>query len=83
MFDISEYLNKFKKISEGRDFLRNTVSEAIKTISGITVDPKNIEVKEGIARIKEKPIVKTEIFLKKGKIIENLKTKTDKITDIL
>jgi hypothetical protein len=83
MFDIGEYLNKFKKISESRDFLRNTVSETIKTVSGITIDPKNIEIKDGTARIKEKPIIKAEIFLKKTKIIEVLKVKTDKIKDIL
>lgn len=75
MFDIGKYLEKFKKFSLSRDFLRNSVSESIKEICKIEIDPKKIEVKSGIARISERPVIKTEIFLKKQKILENLKKK--------
>ncbi len=83
MFNIGEYLNKFKKISENRDFLRKAVSEAVKNICGIDIDPEDIDVRDGIARIRSKPIIKNEIFLKKNKIMDFLKNKTDKIADIL
>ncbi len=75
MFDIGKYLEKFKKFSQSRDFLRNSVAEAIKEICNIEIDPKKIEVKNGIVRISEKPVIKTEIFLKKSKILNNLKEK--------
>ncbi len=83
MFDISKYLEKFKKLSEGRDFLQNSVAESIREICKIDIDPKKIVVKSGIARVNERPLFKTEIFLKKPKIMENLKLKTDKIYDII
>ncbi len=83
MFDIGKYLDKFKKMSESRDFLRNTVAESIKEICRIEIDPKKIDIKSGIVRISEKPIIKNEIFIKKAKILENLAKKTEsKIVDI-
>ncbi len=84
MFDISKYLEKFKKISMSRDFLRDIVSGAVKEVCKIEIDPKNIEVKNFIARISEKTIIKSEIFLKKAKILEILKEKTEgKVLDIV
>ncbi len=84
MFDIAKYLEKFKVMSQSRDFLRNSVAEAIKEICNIEINPQKIVVKEGIARISERPINKNEIFMKKQKILENLDAKTDKrVIDII
>jgi hypothetical protein len=84
MFDIAKYLEKFKVLGNSRNFLRNTVAESIQEVCGITINPQNIVVKDGIARISEKPIIKSEIFLKKVKILEILNEKVGrKIQDIL
>jgi hypothetical protein len=84
MFNIGDYLEKFKKLSLSRDFLRETTAKVIQGVSGIEIDAKNIEVKDFIARIKEKPAVKAEIFLKKAKILPALKKETQgQVLDIL
>ncbi len=84
MFNIGEYLEKFKIRYQARDFLRNSVAEAVKEACQIEIEPKKIEVKNFIARINEKPIVKTQIFLKKQKILEILDKKTEgKVKNIL
>lgn len=84
MFDIGKYLEKFKKFSLSRNFLRNSVAEAVKEVCNIEINPKKIDINNGIARISERPIIKSEIFLKKSKILEILIKKTDKkIMDIL
>jgi hypothetical protein len=84
MFDIGNYLEKFKKFSQSRDFLRDSVASAIQEACKIEIDSKKIEVKEGIARISERPIIKSEIFLKKAKILAILKEKGfSNIFDIL
>ena len=67
MFDIAKYLEKFRAMSQSRGFLINSVIEAVKEVCGIEIDPKKIEVKNYIARVSEKPIIKTQIFLKKTK----------------
>ena len=84
MFNIGEYLEKFRVRYQTRDFLRNSVAEAVKETCDIEIDSKKIEVKNFIARINEKPIIKTQIFLKKTKILEILDKKTDgKVKEIL
>ena len=84
MFNIGEYLEKFKENYKSRDFIRNSITEAIKEVCGIDIKSSKIEVKNYIAKIKEKPIIKTEIFLKKTKILEALDKKTSgKVKDIL
>jgi len=72
MFDIGKYLGKFKRMSESRDFLRNTVSDVINEVCKIEINPKSIDVKSGIVRINERPIIKSEIFINKTKILSTL-----------
>lgn len=76
MFDIAKYLQRFTILSHSRDFLRNSVAEAVKEVCKIEINPKNVVVKDFVAKINERPIVKTEIFIKKSKILEILKEKT-------
>ena len=84
MFDIAKYLEKFKVISNSRFFLRNCVSDAVKEVCCFEIDPTKVEVKNCVARINERPIIKTQIFLKKVKILEILDKKTDgKVKEIL
>ncbi len=84
MFDISKYLEKFVNLDKSRTFLADSVRDAIKEVCNFEIDTKNIEVKSGIARIKEKSILKMEIFLKKEKILAKLKETTNgKVYDIL
>ncbi|MBU6370748.1 MAG: DUF721 domain-containing protein [Patescibacteria group bacterium] len=83
MFDIGRYLERFKKISQSRDALRTAVAEAVQEICSITINPKQVDVRDGKVVISCRPAVKTEIFLKKEKILANLSEKTGKkITDI-
>lgn len=84
MFDIAKYLEKFKKNYLSRDFIRNSVAETVEEVCGIEIESTKIDVKNCIARINEKPIIKTGIFLKKIKILEILDKKTGgKVKDIL
>jgi len=84
MFNIGEYLEKFRVRYQSRDFLRNSVAEAVKEVCDIEIDSKKIEVKNFVARVNEKSIIKTQIFLKKIKILEILDKKTDgKVKEIL
>lgn len=84
MFDIAQYLEKFKKMSQSKGFLKDSVVVVVKDVCKIDIDPKKIEIKNGIVRINEKSIIKTEIFLKKTKILDLLKEKTNgKIVEVL
>ena len=84
MFDIKKYLEKFKIIHNTQNFLKNSIAESIKDVCNIDIQPSKIKINGYIARIDERPIIKTEIFLKKIHILNILNKKTNKkITDIL
>lgn len=83
-FNISKYLEKFKQITLSKSFLRDSVHITIKEVCGVDIEPSKIDIKNYIVRINEKPVIKTEIFLKKQKILEKLDKKTKgKIKEII
>ena len=84
MFDIGKYLEKFKNFSESHIFLRKIVAESIKETCLFDIEPNKIKIKESTVFIKDKPIIKTQIFIKKEKILNLIKQKTNKnIIDII
>lgn len=81
MKELSLFLNKFKSV-----FLRETekrifISEIIKKIIGYDVGIKDIEIKDGIVKIKSSSILKNQIFIKKIKLISEISKKFN-IVDI-
>lgn len=72
MFNISGFLDKFIQLSATNSFLKKTVSDAIFSVTGFRLDEKDIEIFGKKAKIKQFPVLKTEIFLKKEKILQKL-----------
>lgn len=70
---VIHYLSKFKKISPPDDFLKKEISILIEKEIGIPIQKKNVEINRGIIFIKEKPIIKNEIFLNKKNILEKIR----------
>lgn len=75
MFNISIYLDKFKKIESKSSDLKKTITDSVNKFLKITIDKKNVEVKNGIVYLKVNPVVKNEIFINKVNIIKELGVK--------
>jgi len=73
MFNIDSFLNKFKNLTPPDGEIREKVSEIIKNEINIEIDKKYISIKNGSIYIKTKPIIKNEIFIKKKKLLEELR----------
>ena len=69
MFNIQTFLERFKKITPPDAELRTHLSRAIKEVVGVDVAEVNIQIKNNIANLKIKPLYKSEIFIKKEKIL--------------
>lgn len=82
MFNISTYLDKFKKISSKKSFLKDAVAASISKVLEINIDKNNIEIRKNNIYLKIKPTVKNEVFIKKKFIINELKAKNIPINDI-
>jgi len=75
MFNINQYLEKFKNIGGGERNLKEALVFAIKKVLNINIDTKNIVLKNGEALIKASPIIKNSIFIKKEEILKIVEEK--------
>lgn len=82
MFNIAEYLSKFKNIGQSDKLLKEEISLLIKEITGIEIEGKNISIRNAEIFIKTSPAIKSVIFIKKEVIIKQLQERKIKITNV-
>lgn len=75
MFNIGNFLEKFKNITPPDKFVKEVLIDVVKDIVDIEIEKDNIDVRNGTIFISVDPIIKNEIFLKKSEVMENLKEK--------
>lgn len=85
MFNINDFLIKFKHVTLPNETKRNILSKSIFKILNIDINIKNISLENNTVYIKTNSFIKNEIFLHKNEILKEvrkqLKNKTPK--DIL
>lgn len=81
-FNIKDYLNKFKIILKEKDDFYDSIIEIINNVINIKINKNNIKIKNNFIFIKSSPIIKSEIFINKDKILSLLKEKNINIIDI-
>ena len=69
MFNISDFLEKFKKFDQNKTFQTEVIIKGIESVVGVKIDKKAISLKNGILRIQGSPVLHQEIFLKKDLIL--------------
>ena len=69
---IGDMLGRFTVIAQNGELTRTVVSDALKKY-GLHVDTKNIYVNKESVHIKVSPAQKSELFLKQGRIVEELR----------
>ena len=82
MFNISQFLEKFKNLGATTFFTRDAVKASLKEVLGIEVLDANIVVKNQIARIEAAPLIRQMIQIKKAILIEAIKKKGVIVKDI-
>ena len=68
---IGDMLGRFTVMAQNGEMTRTAVSDALKKY-GLNIDTKNITVHKELVRIKISPAQRSELFLKQGRIIEEL-----------
>ncbi len=69
---IGDMLNRFTVIAQNGEMTRSAISLALKKF-GLNIDKKNITVHKEMVRVKISPAQRSELFLKQGRIIEELR----------
>ena len=70
--NIGSFLEKFKKFLTSEENIKEEIIKSVLKNTGIEIKGENIKIQDFSIYIKEKPIIKSEIFLKKEKILEDL-----------
>ena len=86
MFNISSYLEKFKNTGVAGFAAKEAFIKAVRLSLGIDLEKKNVEIKNGSARVSAHPLVRSQIQIKKKMILEAYSSMPEathtKITDI-
>lgn len=73
---ITDFLDKFKKIFSQKEEINNLVLVILKNNINEGINKNNFIIKNNIISIVGSPILKNEIFLKKQKILLEIKQKS-------
>lgn len=82
MFNISIYLDKFKKVDFKNTSLKDGVVASIGRVLKTKVNSKDVIIREGVIYLKINPVMKNEIFIKKTSIMNDLVASNIPATDI-
>ena len=82
MKDISEYLKKFRRIISSGDEEREIISKEISGKVNIKIMPAEIDFHGGIVYLSVKPAVRSEIYINKAEIINELLRKGLNVSDL-
>ena len=80
MFNISGFLEKFKKFDQDKTLQTENIQKSIECIVGVRIDKKNIVIKDGVLRITGSPSLRQEVFLRKENLLPLIAT--EGISDI-
>jgi hypothetical protein len=69
MFNISDFLEKFKKFERNNTTQTENILKSIENVVGVKINKKNIVIKNGVLRIQGSPALRQEVFLKKEHLL--------------
>ena len=80
MFNIAQYLEKFKTLGLGDQSLKEAFVSVIREVVGMEIEEKSIIVKDGEIIIKVSPSIKNAIYIKKAQILKRVEEKVGQKT---
>ena len=79
MFNIAGYLEKFKKLGEKKDRIKNAAVDSFKEECGVDIDPSLIKISSGEISVSASPASHALIFIKRTQILSALKKRLPEI----
>lgn len=82
MFNISIYLDKFKKVDSKNSSFRDCITSSINKVLGVNINKENITVRNGVVYLKTNSVIRNEIFIKKKIIMDELVANNIPVVDV-
>lgn len=68
-------MDKFKNLESKNSILKNIIIDSVGKILRISINKKDVEIKNGVIYLKVNPVVRNEMFINKVDIIKELDAK--------
>ena len=72
MEQIAFYLEKFKTIGADSIIVKRVFIESVQKVFGITLTTSDVVIKDGVVRLSAHPALKSELFLKKTLLLQEI-----------
>jgi hypothetical protein len=72
MIELKDLLGKFRNLLLHDDYKKDAIINVLSLVVGVKLTKEDIKIKDNIIYLNLKPIFKSEIFLKKEKILQEL-----------
>lgn len=82
MFNISIYLDKFKKVDFKNTSLKDGIVASVGRVLKIKINNNDVTIRDGVIYLKINPVMKNEVFIKKGSIVNDLVANNIPVTGI-
>lgn len=82
MFNINDYLDKFKNLGLSNKENKKIVLTTIFDLLRINLDEESLKIKDGVIIFRVNSVIKNSIYIKKSLLIDELKKKGIKVYDI-
>ena len=69
MFNISSYLDKFRKAGMAELLAKEAFIKAVASATGAALSKGDVEIKAEVARVKAHPLIKAQLQIKKAAIL--------------
>jgi hypothetical protein len=77
---IKFFLEKYKKLTPPDDSVRTEFARVVKKILDIELDKKDISVRNGTLYVKAQPALKSELFMRRKQITDEMRVLLEKKT---
>ena len=82
MFNLPNYLARYRLLANQHSANKKAILEILASFN-FNLEPNQIEVKNKVLQIKTKPIIKSELFLRKADLLASFQTNLNgQITDL-
>jgi hypothetical protein len=72
MFNISSYLEKFKRLEPPGDSVKIVAQDVIFEVVGVKIEKKDMSVKDSVLFLSVPSIIKNEVYMNKRGILEKV-----------
>lgn len=76
--DIKQFLDVYRKKLDSEDEKKKRIVDIILKEINISIDPKNISIKNGVLEINTNTVIKNELYLHREKILSHINEESKK-----